>query len=100
VYPVIKGGETSKENLVTACVKCNQEKGHGVGIYPKPVGYFKKRDSRLILLTFILIVWNIIGLYYLSTLNNETNPFILLILIIVPSFIALYAQYDYISTGK
>ena len=27
IYPVSKGGKTSKENLVCVCSKCNQKKG-------------------------------------------------------------------------
>lgn len=40
VYPVAKGGETTINNLVTACEDCNYQKHDKVGIYPKPVGYF------------------------------------------------------------
>lgn len=40
VYPVSKGGETSIDNLVLACRKCNSEKSAKVGMYPKPIGYF------------------------------------------------------------
>ena len=42
VYPVIKGGETSEQNLVTSCVSCNQKKHSSVGIWPKPIGYFEQ----------------------------------------------------------
>lgn len=45
VYPVSKGGETSVQNLVTACRKCNSEKHASIGIYPKPVGYFEKEKT-------------------------------------------------------
>lgn len=41
VYPVSRGGETSIENLVMSCVRCNSRKGAKVGIWPKPIGYFE-----------------------------------------------------------
>src|SRR5258708_36148666 len=44
VYPYSKGGETSINNMVTACQRCNVKKGSKVGIYPKPIGYFKNKD--------------------------------------------------------
>jgi len=37
VYPVSKGGETSFENLVTACPRCNLQKYDRVGIWPNPI---------------------------------------------------------------
>lgn len=40
VYPVIKGGETSLDNIVTACISCNAKKHSRIGIWPKPIGYF------------------------------------------------------------
>lgn len=46
VYPVAKGGETTVENLVTACDDCNLQKGARVGIWPKPLDYFERpRDT-------------------------------------------------------
>jgi hypothetical protein len=42
VYPVVKGGETSYRNLVTACDKCNMHKHDTVGMWPFPVGHFDK----------------------------------------------------------
>ncbi len=45
VYPDSKGGETSVDNLVTACVTCNQKKHAKVGIWPKPIGYFEKKPD-------------------------------------------------------
>lgn len=43
VYPYVKGGETSAENLVTACAGCNQHKHARVGEWPKPIGYFERK---------------------------------------------------------
>lgn len=37
VYPVSKGGETSINNIVTACQKCNSRKSNKVGIWPTPL---------------------------------------------------------------
>jgi len=56
VYPVIKGGETSYNNLVTACVNCNARKHSSVGIWPKPIGYFEKKPSKVAPIDFILLV--------------------------------------------
>lgn len=42
VYPVSRGGETTKNNLVTSCEKCNLSKHSSVGLWPKPIGYFDK----------------------------------------------------------
>ena len=39
VYPESKGGETSLENLVAACGKCNLEKHAKVGVWPRKVIY-------------------------------------------------------------
>ena len=40
VYPESKGGVTSTDNLVTACLTCNRRKSAKIGIWPKPIGYF------------------------------------------------------------
>lgn len=45
VYPVSKGGETSIENLVTSCSLCNMRKHAGIGIWPKPIGYFDEHKE-------------------------------------------------------
>lgn len=41
VYPESKGGETTVANLVTSCKSCNQSKMTKVGLWPKPIGYFR-----------------------------------------------------------
>ena len=46
VYPVVNGGETTEDNLVTSCRMCNGEKHDTVGIWPKPIGYFDESDGR------------------------------------------------------
>ena len=56
VYPVVKGGETSEQNLVTACSKCNSKKHSSVGIWPKPIGFFEQKPQVTIsLLTVFLL---------------------------------------------
>ena len=40
VYPVIAGGETTEDNMVTSCQRCNSTKSGKVGVWPKPIGYF------------------------------------------------------------
>lgn len=40
VYPESKGGETSVNNLVVSCSRCNNRKHAKVGVWPYPVGYF------------------------------------------------------------
>jgi HNH endonuclease len=37
VYPESKGGETTLENLSTACPDCNMSKSDKVGIWPLPI---------------------------------------------------------------
>lgn len=56
VYPVSKGGETTEDNLVTACDLCNGRKSASVGIWPKPLDYlsapeflFTRRPTGVIL---------------------------------------------------
>lgn len=58
VYPVIKGGETSKNNLVTSCVRCNAKKHSSVGMWPKPIGYFDEPHPSS--LSAFLCVWGIL----------------------------------------
>lgn len=41
VYPVSKGGETTEDNLVTACAICNQKKHDKVGLWPRPIQHFE-----------------------------------------------------------
>lgn len=51
VYPVSKGGETTEDNLVTSCARCNVQKHNRIGLWPKPIGYFEsdKDKPRIIL---------------------------------------------------
>jgi hypothetical protein len=42
VYPWSKGGETSIENLVTACRSCNGKKSNKVGMWPIEKVYVRK----------------------------------------------------------
>lgn len=52
VYPYVKGGETTIDNLVTACEACNQSKHDTIGMWPKPIGHFenKARNTPYILM--------------------------------------------------
>jgi len=45
VYPFSKGGETSIDNLVTACEFCNHSKHNRIGRWPKPIGYFEEHEE-------------------------------------------------------
>ena len=45
VYPESKGGITSSDNLVTACMRCNNKKSYLIGDWPKPIGYFDNIDK-------------------------------------------------------
>jgi HNH endonuclease len=74
VYPFSKGGETSYQNLVTSCEKCNHSKHNKVGIYPKPIGYFEREKFRKFWLFWsgvtLGILTSIIGLFAIT----EPNP--------------------------
>lgn len=65
VYPFSKGGETSFDNLVTSCSRCNLKKHASVGIWPKPVGHFQKKP----VYSYRMIV--IVLLAYLSFANGQ-----------------------------
>lgn len=45
VYPESKGGATTVDNLVVACRRCNQVKHVKIGIWPKPIGYFRDLEG-------------------------------------------------------
>lgn len=44
IYPFSRGGETTFDNLATACQRCNSVKHNKVGFWPRPVDYFFLRD--------------------------------------------------------
>ena len=56
VYPFSKGGETSIENLVTACADCNMGKHNSVGVWPKPIGHFVSKKSHIPNTPYILVI--------------------------------------------
>lgn len=63
VYPVVKGGETSEQNLVTSCKKCNSKKHSSVGMWPKPIGHFdKKPEIEISILTVFLLTLGVASL--------------------------------------
>jgi hypothetical protein len=63
VYPVSKGGETSFDNLVTSCAKCNLHKHNHTGIWPVPMLVLETLQMDLTS-SFCLII---IGLGFLTT---------------------------------
>ena len=72
VYPEHKGGETTLENLATACEICNSNKHAHVGIWPKPIGYFDVPHRRISPLPVIL-TWT--GyLLVLSFISISSDP--------------------------
>jgi len=46
VYPESRGGETTIDNLVTACMSCNLSKRSKIGMWPNPIGYFDEQDRQ------------------------------------------------------
>lgn len=73
VYPVSKGGETTANNLVTACEVCNYKKKNHVGIWPKPIGYFKREKFRRFWIFWSNVVLGILLTIFGLLLSSETN---------------------------
>lgn len=75
VYPFSKGGETTAQNLVTSCENCNYQKRNNVGIWPKPIGYFKQERFRRFWLfwssTILGTLLTILSLLLLSETNTQ-----------------------------
>lgn len=101
VYPEMKGGETSLENLVTACATCNRRKHSKVGMWPKPIGYFDgqskpKTDMRSDLLVIVIGLMVISFSVALRTVLNiyPLNPTILEILGVLLVIIGACLQYQ------
>lgn len=46
VYPYVKGGETTIENSVVSCQRCNRKKHDKVGIWPIPLS--QKRSTSFV----------------------------------------------------
>lgn len=63
VYPVSKGGETTEENLVTSCLRCNVKKHATVGMWPKPIGYFEihPKEQNLFHIVFLSLGLALVG---------------------------------------
>jgi hypothetical protein len=70
VYPCSKGGETTVNNLVTACERCNTQKSSKVGLWPKPVGHFGSKAvnpylwmgiADLVLAFVLLLIGSVVG---------------------------------------
>lgn len=92
VYPVAKGGETTPNNLVTACRKCNAEK-HTSIVFPMPIGYFDNNNDPKVFLPNIIIcafgisavlngMWNIYEYVVYGTFSMLLGAIILGILLI------------------
>ncbi len=45
VYPEVKGGQTTADNLAVACKSCNRLKSDDIGMWPFPVGYFENPEK-------------------------------------------------------
>ncbi len=70
VYPHSKGGETSYNNLVTACKKCNLSKHNSVGMWPKPIGYFDNPKKHSVYITLITLFGLVVLINGVITINN------------------------------
>lgn len=57
VYPYSKGGETTIDNLVTACSGCNSHKFNKVGLWPLPIQ--NKDIPAALLFGFFLILFGL-----------------------------------------
>jgi DNA-directed RNA polymerase subunit RPC12/RpoP len=97
VYPVAKGGETTVENLVTACANCNHRKSAKV-VFPKPIGYFDKEPKPVRLwlnvwiFVFLLIAVLLESFYSflqgnqkMSSLEFFLSIFLVFIILILPT---------------
>lgn len=96
VYPVIKGGETSAENLVTSCSNCNSRKHSSVGMWPKPIGYFENRKlvsplGAYLCLTGVLVTLGGSGLYVYS---NHSIGFYTILAGVVVELLGLHLRGD------
>ena len=100
VYPFSKGGETTTENLVTACVKCNSRKHNSVGIWPKPVGYFSQSKKPRIDFMNIVLLSTGVGLVGVGTENLVDGFLWIGKLVTVLGFILCSAVLLRLSTGR
>ena len=94
VYPHSKGGETSYNNLVTACKKCNLSKNSSVGMWPKPIGYFDNPKKHSIYITLITLFGVTVLVNGVITFNNgyEQVGTILVIAGMFISFLSITAN--------
>lgn len=70
VYPVVRGGESVLENIVTACRRCNRKKHSTIGIWPPPIGYFEKKRVAPISLPWILIILGFMAFLQAKTIST------------------------------
>ena len=72
VYPVSKGGETSIDNMVTSCKRCNLKKHNKVGVWPNPRSLKQERPDELIAsMSFLLIGFGVLITPFVSKLIPE-----------------------------
>lgn len=85
VYPWSKGGETSVDNLVTACRRCNGRKSNRVGLWPRKVLFVQPKPMIFTLLFMMALAASILiymQLYYFLKIDFMS-------FIIIPSFLLL-----------
>jgi hypothetical protein len=73
VYPFVKGGETSFDNLVTACEGCNQSKHDAVGMWPKPVGYFEPAPKYVDRINIVIYSTSLVASLLMLTFKASTH---------------------------
>lgn len=100
VYPWSKGGETSINNLVTACRKCNGKKSNKVGVWPLSTEYIDRMENKRKLevakekqnsaiMFYNLLVSGI--LIFIDSMTGFTIPLIARIVVYI--WFLLYASY-------
>ena len=70
VYPVSKGGETTVNNLVTSCRRCNGKKSNKVGIWPNELDREEKIQEEF-LQRFSWIGWLLASIGYTLIFTGE-----------------------------
>lgn len=95
VYPWSKGGETSINNIVTACRHCNISKHDKVGIWPKPMGYFEPEPVRKNV--NVILYWAITDfvLAFFAALHGDKNfAIVAFVIAIIQSLILAYMVFN------
>lgn len=89
VYPVSKGGETTVENLVTACPSCNISKHAKVGVWPhdpdtaKMIGEYETKKTYGAWLSLNIATWAnvlaVFGVYLLAYSIKTVNAYLIIL---------------------